>query len=100
MTLTRQQKKQKKKQIEQANKKLSVLTAQMFDAVDYKIKQHIENDPDLAADISCKKGCAACCTQMVKITIPEAAHIATTYPELVHEVMPEIQRQADAMTAM
>jgi len=99
-TMTRQQRKLKARQLESANKKLSLLTGRLLSIVDRDIERHIAADPELKRHISCTQGCAACCNQMVKITIGEATHITQTFPAEVERAMPEIKRQAALMEEM
>lgn len=50
-----------------------------------------------AADVSCRKGCAACCRQLTGATLIEAAHIADTYPEEVRARLPVIREHVAAL---
>lgn len=45
--------------------------------------------------ISCKKGCSACCRMPVDSSVQEALLIVDRFPDVVRDVLPEIEAQGD-----
>jgi Fe-S-cluster containining protein len=44
--------------------------------------------------ISCKKGCAACCYQLLGVTVAEASLIYTRHKKLVEELLPRLREDS------
>lgn len=90
---------QRKAAIARANAQLKT---QMSDAYD-KLDQVIDAEVDKVraeTTISCTKGCAFCCDQVITGTLIEAEYIVARYPALAHAAAPELRRQEARMSEL
>lgn len=74
-----------------AKKKRHLQMAADVHAIYAQVDRHIQSAPEFG-DVTCKRGCAACCRMMMVVTYPEAVALVTRYPK-------EVERARAALEA-
>lgn len=54
------------------------------------VDQHLATAPG-REQVQCRKGCSACCSMMIVITLPEAYALVTRYPRVVERAVPALE---------
>lgn len=74
-------------------KRVRLTVTSFYDVLDEAAEKMVARE----GDISCAKGCAACCNMTVQSSIEEALVIVQRYPDVVHDVLPELVRQEERL---
>jgi Fe-S-cluster containining protein len=87
---------QHKAALARANARLKTQMSDVYNKLDHVIDEVVAKVSQKTT-ISCSKGCAYCCDQVVTSTLLEAEYIAARYPALVKQAVPELRRQEARM---
>jgi Fe-S-cluster containining protein len=90
---------QHKAALTRANARLKTGMSEVYNQLDQVIDKVVE-DVEQSTTVSCSKGCAYCCDQMVSASLVEVEYIVARYPALVQKAVAELRQQEARMVEL